>query len=513
MVGRVQLVSERYRQLSPSEFFYRNKEIAGFSNPTRAVYQTIRELVENALDATEMHGIVPSVEVRLREDADGRVLVTVVDNGIGISSIELPNVFGRVFYGSKYVLRQSRGVFGLGVKMAVLYAQMTTGQPVKVRTAMRRSKFIYEFEVMINIERNIPVIKSIRVLKNESRWHGTQVELALRGSWIQAKKRVEEYIRRTALIAPYATIVFEAPDLSLRFERKTSKLPPVPTVGKPHPKGVDVEMLKMMVEEAKRGMSILEFLVENFDGVGPTIARKFCEWANLDPSTKVRDLGSEGVELLASKMQEFSGWRRPKATTLSPLGEELLVEGVKAVLNPEFVAAVSRPPASYGGYPFVVEVALAYGGLIPPVESPILLRFANKIPLLYDEGVDVSTKVVQEKIDWKTYKIEFPTPLAIVTHVCSTKVPFKGVGKEAVADVPEVEGEIEAGVRECARRLRLYISRLERQLEARRWEVSVRKYVDDVARSLSYVTEVDENVVRAKLLELIRGVAPRGGRR
>ncbi|MEM0024164.1 MAG: DNA topoisomerase VI subunit B [Thermofilaceae archaeon] len=506
-------MSERFRQLSPSEFFYRNKEIAGFSNPARAVYQAVRELMENAFDATEMHGILPHITVQLKEDSEGRVFLAVEDNGIGISSLEVPNVFGRVFYGSKYVLRQSRGVFGLGVKMAVLYAQMTTGQPVKVRTATRRSKFIYEFEVMISIEKNIPVIKSIKVSKNNSGWHGTRVELVLRGNWSQAKKRVEEYVRRTALIAPYATIIFEAPDLSLKFERTMSKLPPSPVVGKPHPKGVDVEMLKMMIESTKKSTTLLEFLVGNFDGVGAATATKFCEWAGFDPNAKIKNLKNDEIELLASKMQEFSGWRRPKANMLSPLGEELLVEGVKAVLNPEFVTAVSRPPSSYSGYPFIVEVALAYGGAITSAEAPTLLRFANKIPLLYDEGVDVSTKVVRDKIDWRIYKVEFPAPLAIVTHVCSTKVPFKGVGKEAVADVPELESELEAGVRECARRLRLYLSRLEKQLEVKRWETTIRKYIDDVARSTSYVTGIDENLLRSKLYDLVRSKVARGGNR
>lgn len=505
-------MSERYRQLSPSEFFYRNREIAGFSNPTRAIYQAIRELVENALDATEMHGILPDIRIQLKEEADGKVFLAVEDNGVGISPLEAPNVFGRVFYGSKYVLRQSRGVFGLGVKMVVLYAQMTTGQPIKVRTSTKRSKFIYEYEILINVEKNIPIVRSLKVIRNDLRWHGTRVELVIRGNWSQAKKRVEEYIRRTALIAPYANILFEAPDLMLKFERKVDKLPPVPVVGKPHPKGVDVEMLKMMIESAKKSITLVEFLTENFDSVGPNTAKKFCGWAGIDPEIKIKNLKIYDIELLASKMQEFAGWRRPKASTLSPLGEELLVEGVKAVLNPEFATAVSRPPSSYSGYPFVVEVAIAYGGSIPFVDKPLVLRFANKIPLLYDEGVDVSTKVALEKIDWKTYKIEFPAPVAVVTHVCSTKVPFKGVGKEAVADVPEIESEIEAGIRECARRLRLYLSRIERELVAKRWEITISKYVDDVVRSLGYVVGIDESLLRDKLIELIKNRVARGGR-
>lgn len=494
---------ERFRQLSPSEFFYRNREIAGFSNPARAVYQTIRELVENALDAAETHGLLPEVRLNVELEADGKVRIRVEDEGVGISPLEMPNAFGRVLYGSKYVLRQSRGVFGLGVKMAVLYAQLTTGQPVKVRSSVRRSSFVYEAEIAIDVERNLPIVKRLEVERNESRWHGTVVELVIRGDWSQARGRVEEYIKRTAMIAPYANIFAYGPQLLLEFNRTSTKLPPTPAVGKPHPKGVDVELLRKLMEEANKNSTLEEFLTENFDGIGPITARKFCEWAGFDANRKVRSLTVDEIETLAVKMQAFEGWRRPKPSTLSPLGEELLAKGVREVLKPEFVAAVSRPPSSYAGHPFIVEVAVAYGGGIPLSEEPLLYRFANRIPLLYDEGVDVSMKVVK-RIDWSVYKVKFPAQLAVVTHVCSTKVPFKGVGKEAVADVPELESEIEAGVRECSRRLRSYLSRMEKLMEARKWEITISKYVDEVASSLSYVAEEDKEVLRSKLLEFIK---------
>ncbi|MCD6358219.1 MAG: DNA topoisomerase VI subunit B [Thermoproteales archaeon] len=501
---------ERYEQLSPSEFFYRNREVAGFSNPTRAVYQAVRELVENALDATEMYGLLPDVKIEVGEEADGRVRICVEDNGVGVSALEVPNVFGRVFYGSKYVLRQARGVFGLGVKMAVLYAQLTTGQPVRIRTATRKSPFIYEFDVLIDVERNLPVIRNLRVLRNVDGWHGTRVELLLRGNWQQARRRVEEYIRRTAMITPYATITFRCPQSSLTFERSSSKLPPAPAVGKPHPKGVDVEMLRRMVERCRRGATLAKFLSTHFDGVGPITAQKFCEWAGFDPNMEVKELRVEDLEELAAKMQAYGGWRRPRPITLSPLGEELLIRGVKSVLKPEFATAVTRPPSSYAGHPFIVEVAIAYGGEVPPAEEPILYRFANRIPLLYDEGVDVAKKVVR-KIDWSVYKVKMPAPLAVVTHICSTKVPFKGVGKEAVADVPEVERELEMGLRECARRLRRHLSRLERMMEVKRWEVTMRKYVDEVARAIGYVTGDGEDLLRRRLLELIKSRLARRG--
>ena len=494
------LTTEKYKGLSAAEFFYKNREIAGFSNPTRALYQTVRELVENSLDATETHGILPRIKLRI-EPLNGKVLVRAEDNGIGIPPEEVPNVFGKVFYGSKYQLRQTRGVFGLGVKMAVLYAQITTGKPIKVISATRESPFEYEYEVQIDIEHNTPVIHSLKV-RRKRRPHGTVVELVTEGNWYSARRRIESYLERTAMIAPYAYIVFETPDGVREFKRASRKLPPPPQTGKYHPRGVDIELLKKLIRKTGKSRTLLEFLTTNFDGVGKITAEKFCKWAGFSPSTKLGKLTMEDLERLASKMREYPKWRRPKPITLSPVGEDLLKQGVRHILRPEFVTAVSRPPSSYGGNPFIVEVALAYGGEIPPANTLHLFRFANRIPLLYDEGADVVRKVV-DSIDWSVYKVKFPAPLAILTHVCSTKVPFKGVGKEAVADVPEVEKELTIAIREAARRLRAYLTKVEKLHSIKRRKVTISKYIGEVASALAYVVNLDESLLESKLKRLL----------
>jgi len=501
-----------YRGLSPSQFFWRNREIAGFSNPARALYQTVRELVENSLDATETYGILPEIKlsITLDENDPTKVTVRAEDNGIGIPAEEVPNVFARVFYGSKYVLRQARGVFGLGIKMVVLYSQITTGKPIYVKSATPDSPAVYEYELMIDIEKNIPIIYDSKVTKKSAKWHGTVVELTVEGNWSAARRKIVEYIKRTALIAPYATIVFKSPDHELVFERVTRVMPPPPQTGRPHPRGVDIQMLKSLRDQANTGLSLEEFLMDFFESVGKRTAEKFCKWAGLKPTLKVKNLKMEDLEYLARKMKEFSGWRRPKPFTLSPLGEELLRKGVKEILKPEYVAVISRNPSSYGGNPFIVEVALAYGGAIPLSNSILLFRFANRIPLLYDESVDVASKVLNS-IDWSIYKVKFPAPLAIIVHVCSTKLPFKGVGKEAIADIPEIEKEIEIAVRELARRLRKYLSKVERMYELKRREVTIGRYVDEVARALAYIVNKDGEEIRNKLLLMLKRDIERRG--
>ncbi|HDD63747.1 MAG TPA: DNA topoisomerase VI subunit B [Thermoprotei archaeon] len=493
-----------FKGLSPAEFFYRNREIAGFSNPVRALYQTIRELLENSLDATELYGILPTIEIDIKidEEHSDRVIITVKDNGIGVPIEHVPYVFGSVFYGSKYDLKQSRGIFGLGIKMAVLYSQLTTGKPIFVRSSTPDSPIVHEEEIMIDISKNMPIIVSQRIFKKRRKEHGTEVRITIEGNWAMAKRRVEEYVRRTAMIAPYAEIRLRGPDLELEFKRSTRILPNPPRLGKPHPYGVDIELLKMLISDCDANMTLKEFLLKKFEGTGERTIATFLRWSKLNGNAKVKKLSIKDLDQLSKAMRGFSKWRRPRPIPLSPLGEKLLKEGVKKILKPEYISAVTRKASSYSGHPFIVEVAIAYGGEIPVVDKPILYRFANKIPLLYDEGVDVARKVV-DSIDWGYYKVKFPAPLAVIVHICSTKIPFKGVGKEAVADVPEVEREIANAIKDCARRLRRHISYIEKIHEIKRRKITILKYLPEVTRALNEITGVSEKTIKEKLIAIL----------
>jgi DNA topoisomerase-6 subunit B len=492
-----------YEALPVAEWFRRNRELAGFHNPTRALYQTVRELVENSLDATETYGILPTIYLRINIEDEQKSWVSVYaeDNGIGIPGAEIPNVFGRVFYSSKYKIKQHRGVFGLGLKMVVLYAQSTTNKPVYVRSAALKSDKIYEYQIMIDTNSNSPIILDRKEYPNKYRWHGTAVKVYLEGSWLAAKKRIEDYLKRTAIIAPYAEIAFKGPDMELWLKRRTTKLPPAPKEGLPHPKSVDVDTLKQMVAES-RGMTILEFLMESFDAVGEGTAKVFLEWAGFNPNMKVTAMTPEEMVKLVEKMKQYGGWRRPRSEWLSPVGAELLEIGAKAILGAEAVFAVTRKPESYGGHPFIVEAAVAWGGQIPPSDKPVLLRYANKIPLLYDEGADVARKVVDE-FNWQNYKVKFPASLAVIVHVCSTKIPYASAGKEAIAEVPEIEKEMRLALRDAAKKLRLYLSRKEKEMEMFNRYVSLAKYVDEIAHNLAITSRLDKDKLAKHLHKLI----------
>lgn len=461
------MVEVKFEQISPADFFYRNRDIAGFSNPSRSLYMSIRELVENSLDACEIGRILPQVVVQLSEvkKVSGDVCVyklKVEDNGIGVEDKHIPKAFATVFYGSKYGYRQSRGTFGLGGTMALLYGQITTNKPSTVISSTGGKK-IHKYVLMIDIVENKPKIFEREVLENRDGWRGTIIEFYLEADYTNSKAKIIDYFKHTAMANPHATLMFIDPRGRLYyFPRVAKKTPEPPIESLPHPVGVDVETMSRMLA-ASRERNMVAFLTNNFQKVGEKTARDVLEIAGVPADISPKKLTHQQVTALVDAIKKYGRFRAPDPSSVSPIGKDLLEIGIKHMLKPDFLKVVQRPPSSYSGFPFVVEVGLAYGGAIPPSESIHIYRFANKIPLLYDERADVVWKVVNERIDWSTYKVPKIAPLAIVTHICSPKIPYKTVGKEAVADRPEIERELLAAIREAARALKLYLGRIEKK--------------------------------------------------
>jgi len=456
-------MTEVFQEISPADFFYRNRDLAGFTNPSRAIYTTLRELVENSLDACEVSGITPDIYVRMSYamepvEGPGVYNVRIEDNGLGLPEEVIPSAFGQILFGSKYKLRQTRGTFGLGGKMAILYGQITTHTAVKVISSVKRGK-IYEYHLMMDIQKNRPVVLKRKVHKNKNRWHGTILEFSTEADYTHAMSKILDYFKQTATVAPNANLTFVDPRGRLyRYDRATTVMSKPPQETTCHPHGVDVETLKRLIEQTK-SKNILDFMKKHFQRVGNTTAKKFLEYAGLNPKKTPKKLSTDEIVQLASAMKSFDQFLPPDASCLSPLGETLLKTGIQKEFNPEFIEVYQRKPAAYSGFPFIIEVGLACGGGIPNTGKPILYRFANKIPLLFDEASDVSYKVVNDQVDWRHYKVYPDTPLAVFVHLCSTKIPYKTVGKEFIADRPEVEREILNAIREVARRLSIFLSK------------------------------------------------------
>ncbi len=496
-------LARHHKEISVAEFFERNKHLLGFENPTKALLTCVREAVDNALDACEEARILPDIYVEVKQVEPEKYRIVVEDNGPGIPKSKIPKVFGKLLYGSKFSLRQSRGQQGIGISAAVLYAQLTTGVPTKVYSRIGDGK-THIYQLYIDVKKNEPEIISEKTIETPGR--GTRIELVVKGRYMKGKSSIDEYLRETAIMNPFARIVYVAPDgRETEFERAVEELPPVPREIQPHPHGVELGFLARMLKQTKcRNLS--GFLTTELSRIGRTTVREICERAGIDPSTNPKTLTMQEVEALIKAMRETK-IQAPPTDCLSPVGEEAIKQGIRKETRPEFIAVVSRKPTTYRGYPFQVEVGIGYGGDIPAEGPAEIMRFANRVPLLYQQAACAITRAITS-VAWQRYGIKQPNgglphgPLVIAVHIASVWIPYTSEGKEAIASYPEIVGEIKKALQEAGRKLSVYLSKRTRQREVETKKRMLESYSIELASVLAEITgERKENI-----LEWIHGL-------
>ena len=500
-------LSKQQREISISEFFEKNRHLLGYDNKIKALLIIVKEGVDNALDACEEARILPEVFVKLEELGKEKYRVVIRDNGPGILKDKIPKIFGTLLYGSKFHrLRQSRGAQGLGISCAVMYSQLTTGEPVEVLSSTGDGT-THRYKMKIDVKKNEAVILESEDLKG-AKWHGTQITFVCEGIYREHKQSVLEYIKQTAIANPYANVVYESPTSRIEFKRSSDQLPPEPKQIPPHIKGVEIGVMTRMLQ-ATTARSLEAFFVMEFTRIGKTSAEEICKAAGLDTKISPRRIDDKDVVKIVEAVKNIK-LPNPPTDILSPLGEKLIEGGLKKELSPDFVAAISRSPAVYRGFPFVVEVGIAYGGSI---HEPQVMRFANRVPLLYQQGDCAITKSAST-LDWKRYNIEsdkLPTgPVTVFVHICSVWVPFTSESKEAVASYPIIIKEVKLALQEAARKLSLYLSGIRKaQYQAERIK-TFEKYSEETAKAVEELTgdpakkikELIEKVVREKAGEI-----------
>jgi len=471
-----------FKQLSPADFFYRNRELAGFDSPTKSLYTAFREIIENSFDGAEIGGINPDIFVSIKEKSEDVYTIFISDNGIGIPGSKVPKALAKLLFGGKYVERQSRGHFGLGASMTVLYSQITTNLPTRVLSCTRGSDVIDEYHLMIDIQRNEPIIRYHNQLPNKKKWHGVAVEVNIEGDYGRAHPKILDYIESTAMVAPYASITFiDAYGVLYKFNKVVDEVPKLGKTVLPHPRGIDTEKMLRLIRVARQ-KSMKNFLTSNFQRVGDITAKNFLKYVNIKPDKTPNQLDHDEIVRCVQGMNSFEDFLSPETKCLSPIGETVLEAGIKKELEPKFIASVTRKPQAYSGHPFVIEVAMAYGGdKIESSSEPTLFRFANRIPLLYDQYADVAAKVMRS-FNWRMYKVPQNAKLAIITHIASTKVPYRTAGKESISDRPELEREMRLAMQVCARKMRVYLSRVEREERSAKRASIFEKYLPYIAQ-------------------------------
>ncbi|MBE0525551.1 MAG: DNA topoisomerase VI subunit B, partial [Candidatus Thorarchaeota archaeon] len=364
------------------------------------------------------------------------------------------------------------------------YGQVTTQRPIEIVTGQIGLDYGHRILMRLDIENNTPiVIEEERISKSEGE-HGTMISFWLQGDWIRSKRRIIDYFAHTAIIVPYASLFFETPDEEvIKYDRVIKVIPKPSVESKPHPKGIDVEMLKSMIASTRK-KTLKSFMMGSFQRVGGTIAEEFLSTTGLDPERVPESIEQDEFVRMMNAMEKFSKFLPPSAKTLSPVGTEVLQAGVQR-LAPEFVIFRQRAPSVYEGHPFIVETGVAYGGQLPPGAN--VIRFANRIPLLYDERSDVSYRVVRD-LKLKSYGLRQEAPLTFMMHICSTKIPYKTIGKEYIADIDEVRKEIDLGFKDCLRELGKNLRTRNRVKIHRKRESRLSAYYRFTAETLSTAT-------------------------
>ncbi len=505
-------LAKKQREISVSEFFERNKQILGYDSPTKALLTVVKEACENGIDVCEETDTLPDIAVEVAKVDKDEFLVTVEDNGPGIIKKEVPNIFGRLLYGSRFhARRQTRGQMGIGISGAVMYGQVTTGKATRIITKTAEMDVAYQVDLILDTKKNrAELVSEDRVIWEKD--HGTRVSIPLKGRYVGGKQSILEYLKATAIVNPHARITYKAPDGETTvFERVTEELPPKTKEIPPHPHGVELGTLMQMLKETK-SYKLAAFLEEEFVRVSARVAKEICETAKLDPETKPKTLGLEEAKALHEAMQTVK-LMAPPTDCLSPIGERLIKKGLKNVLGnlrPEFYAPpVTRDPAVWSGNPFQVETGIVFGGDLP-LDQPIdVLRFANRVPLMYQPGGCALTQAVSN-VDWRRYGLEqrggqgLPFgPAIVLVHVCSTKVPFTSEAKEAVASVDEIMEELDLALKECGRRLKTHLSKKAHRAKTREKFEIVQLILPRIAEKSAKIVDKKVPVLDATITKIM----------
>ncbi len=536
-----EILAAKQREISISEFFTKNRHLLGFDSPAKALLTAIKEAVDNSLDACEEAGQAPRLMVEIRPEADTfkgldlpslagddddlakdaesgsaknngktngrnktkappvreeRYRVIVEDNGPGIVAAQVPRIFGKLLYGSKFhSLKQSRGQQGIGISAAGMYGQLTTGKPVTVYTRIGQKHAARRIVLVLDLKKNEPVVLS----DDETIWekdHGTRVEITLTGSYKRGQHSVDTYLEQTAIANPHLHLTYISPRGDERiYPNATDALPVAAREIQPHPYGVELGLMSRMLKDtACRNLS--SFLKEEFCRVGPKTADQILAAAGLPPRKNPRRLAQDDERRL---LDAIAATRIPAPPTdcLSPIGQDLVMAGLKSGVAAAFYTSVTRPAAVYRGNPFQIEVGLAYGGDLPGDELARVMRFANRVPLLYQNSACAITKAVLGS-NWRSYglpqsKGALPSgPLVILVHIASVWVPFTSESKEAVAHYPEIIRELKLGLQEAGRQLQRYISRRQKEKEANQKQSYIQKYIPHIGDALQEILSLDD---------------------
>ena len=501
-ITKAEILATKQKDISVSEFFAKNRHLLGFDSPARALLTTVREAIDNSLDACEEAEISPEIYLEVTAISEDQHKILIRDNGPGIVKEQLPKIFGRLLYGSKFHARkQTRGQQGIGISAAGMYGTLTTGKPMTVISRISRRKPAIEVTLAIDMAKNQPVIKKEREVEVD--WsHGTEVHIELEGTYKKGKHSIDAFLEQVSLANPHVELTYINPvdEEPIVWNRVTKHLPEPPLEILPHPHGVELGILMQMMKETN-SRTVSGFLCSEFCRVTPNVVKKVREETealgkDVDTDRQPRRLSSADVKIL-HKAIENTKMMAPPTNCLSPIGEELMAKTLTRNFDPELVITVTRQPAVYRGNPFQVEAGIAYGGELPGDDLASIFRFANRVPLQYEQGACAITQSIVAS-PWRNYEVQqargaLPTgPLAVLVHIASVWVPFTSESKKAVAGYDEILKEMRLAIMEAGRKLATHLRKKRRLADAERKKDYIKKYIPQIGIALQDILDLSD---------------------
>ncbi len=520
-------MAAKQRDISVSEFFAKNRHLLGFDNPSKALLTTIKEAVDNSLDACEEAQILPEIEVGIEQRAENRYRIWVQDNGPGIVKEQIPNIFGRLLYGSKFHnLRMARGQQGIGISAAGMYGMLTTGKNVKINSKTGPRAKSHHYELRIDTKANRPEIINDEEIEWDVR-SGTRVEMEIEARYQRGRQSVDEYLYQTAIANPHARFIYRTPDnKEIIYDRSIESAVVVPEAVKPHPYGVELGILIKMLQDTPE-KTVSAFLTNEFSRVSSRVSQEILDQAKLSARKRPNTFDHNDVEKLYKSINETK-IMAPSTNCVVPIGEEELLQGLQQVVKADFYTVCTRPPAVYRGNPFQIEAALAFGKgtngnktpeeMLDEEESQDeegnelmrVLRFANRVPLLYQQSACAMFKSIVST-NWRQYGLSqsrgaLPAgPATVIIHIASVWVPFTSESKEAVAHYPEIIKEIKLALSECGRRLGRYLAGEKRAVEEIKKRGYIHKYLPPIGEALRDILKLNDKQIN-KIIDDLRDV-------
>ena len=478
-------IASKQKQISISEFFEKNKHFLGFDTLQRSLITAVKEAVDNSLDACEEARILPDISVTIEKEKGDRIKLTCRDNGPGIPRDSIANVFGKFLLGSRFhAIRQTRGQQGIGITGVVMYSQLTTGSKTHVISKTQSDTGAVKLDIGLDTRKN----RAIKTNEKRESWmedgeeisRGLEIQTVMKAKYQRGRQSVYQYLRMTSIVNPHATIELKVLDAEGKtieeggWVRTSGKLPKIVSEIQPHPESTTLAQLQRMLKETEKN-TLQQFLNTEFASMPVSKAKQIIEIAGLQQRRNPSRIKTEEAATIVAALT--SGELRyitPKNidSCLSPIEDLLIKKGLAKAIDSRYASTVTRNPILIRGVPFQVEVGLVFGGDLTS-DGPIeVLRFANRVPLMYQQGGCILTKAL-ESVDWKRYGLDHPGgkglpkgPAAVLIHLASTNVQFTSEAKEAVADNEDLKKEIRIAVQEVGRGLQNHLKKSKQKKKA-----------------------------------------------